>query len=126
MAAGYETTASALGYATYELARNPEVLDKLQAEVDELVSSDNDDEAKKYPDYDIVAQMPYMDLFISEVLRMHPIGTRGDQRRATENTVVQGIQISKGNFLIVWLSLTAAFNIMIVRCFTMLEYVCSM
>ncbi len=100
MAAGYETTSTALAYATYELARHPEVLQKLQTEIDQL-PLDNDDESneetKKYPDYDIVAQMPYMDMFVSEVLRMYPIANGAVQRRATEDTVVQGIKIEKGN-----------------------------
>lgn len=92
MAAGYETTASALAYASYELARNPHILEKLQAEIDELPLSAIDDN-----DYNIVAHMPYMDLFIAEVLRMYPIANRGFQRRATEDTIVQGIKIDKGN-----------------------------
>lgn len=96
MAAGHETTSTLLACATYELARNPDVLRKLQAEIDEL-PYDIDDEAKKYPDYDVVAQMPYMDLFISETLRMYPLANRVTQRRATEDTVVQGIKIDKGN-----------------------------
>ena len=100
MAAGYETTSTALACATYELARRPDILYKLQAEIDQLpLSTDHDgddDEARKYPDYDIVAQMPYMDLFISEVLRMHCITNRAIQRRAIEDAVVQGIKIDKG------------------------------
>ncbi len=70
MAAGYETTSSALAYATYELAID--VLQKLQAEIDQLPlsSDDNDDnKKKKHPDYDIVAQMHYMDMFVSEVFK---------------------------------------------------------
>ena len=100
MAAGYETSSTALAYATYELARRPDILHKLQTEIDQLPLSaddaDADDESKKYPDYDIVAQMPYMDLFISEVLRMYPIGNRASQRRATEDAIVHGIKIDKG------------------------------
>ena len=99
MAAGYETTSTALAYATYVLARNPEVFHKLQAEIDQLPLNDNDEsdeEAKKYPDYDIVAQMPYMDIFVSEVLRMYPIANLGVERCAYEDTVVQGIKIDKG------------------------------
>ena len=48
-------------------------------------------------DYDIVAQISYMDLFISEVLRMYHIANRVTERRATEDTIVQSIKIDKGN-----------------------------
>lgn len=99
LTAGYETTSSALAYATYELARRPDVLEKLQEEIDQLplnTGDDFDEEMKKYPDYDIVAGMPYMDMFISEVLRMYPIASRVINRCAVEDTVIQGIQIDKG------------------------------
>ena len=59
MAAGYETTSTALAYVTYVLAQNADVRSKLQAEIDQLplptADDNNDDEMKKYPDYDIVA-----------------------------------------------------------------------
>jgi cytochrome P450 len=102
MIAGYETTSTALAYATYELARHPQVLQKLQAEIDQLPLDNNDnsdEETKKYPDYDIVAKMPYMDMFVSEVLRMYPIANNAIQRLASQDTVVQGIQIAKGNYI---------------------------
>ncbi len=103
MIAGYETTSTSLACATYELARHPEVLQKLQAEIDQLpLATDDtadDEEIKQYPDYDIVAQMPYMDMFVSEVLRMYPIANQAVQRRAFEDTVVQGIKIEKGNYV---------------------------
>ncbi|CAF1349248.1 unnamed protein product [Adineta steineri] len=99
MAAGYETTSTALACATYELARHPEVLEKLQSEIDQLPLGNDetsDEEAKTYPDYDIVAQMPYMDKFVSEILRMYPIANVAIQRCASEDTIVQGIKIEKG------------------------------
>jgi cytochrome P450 len=103
MLAGYETTSTALACATYELARNPEVLEKLQAEIDQLPlgtdDNEDDDKMKKYPDYDIVAQMPYMNMFVSEVLRMYPIASGGIQRRAMEDAVVKGVKIDKGNYM---------------------------
>ena len=114
MAAGYETTSTALACATYELARHPEVLQKLQAEIDKL-PLDNDDtsdeETKKYPDYDIVAQMPYMDIFVSEVLRMYPVANVLVQRQASEDTVIQGIQIEKGNCTVLWYQTLRSFSL---------------
>jgi cytochrome P450 len=59
-----------------------------------------DEEMRKYPDYDIVSQMPYMDMFPSEVLRMYPIANQAVQRRASENTIVQGIKINKDNYAV--------------------------
>lgn len=95
--AGYETTATALAYATYELARHPDILQKIQSEIDQLpFSNDENDSMNKHPDYDIVGQMEYMDMFISEILRMYPIGNRAVQRQATENTIIQGIKIDQG------------------------------
>ena len=35
LAAGYETTSTALGFLAYELARNPAIQEKLRAEIDE-------------------------------------------------------------------------------------------
>ena len=94
MAAGYETTSTALAYATYVLATHPEVQEKLQDEIDQLPL---DDEIN--PDYDIVAQMPYMDMFVSEVLRMYPIANGAVNRRAFEDTIVQGIKIPKDTLI---------------------------
>ena len=100
MTAGYETTSAVLACATYELAKHPDILQKLQDEIDQLqLSTDDntDNEAKKYPDYDTIAKMSYMDLFVSEVLRMYPNANFVIQRRALEDTVVQGIKVDKGN-----------------------------
>mgnify|MGYP002385199772 FL=1 len=95
MAAGYETTSTALAYATYVLANRPDILQKLQDEIDQLLLDNND----KAVDYDTIAQMPYMDMFVSEVLRMYPIGNTAIQRCASENTVIQGIKIEKGTLV---------------------------
>lgn len=64
--AGYETTATALTYATYELALNPEVQDKLFNEVNASLNSNGD------IDYDVLHRLPYLDAVISETLRRYP------------------------------------------------------
>ncbi|CAF1107006.1 unnamed protein product [Adineta steineri] len=100
MVAGYETSSSALAYATYVLAKHPDVLEKLQNEIDQLpIDTDDsisDENIKEYPDYDTITHLSYMDMFISEVLRMYPIGNLALQRCAAEDIVVQGINIEKG------------------------------
>lgn len=63
--AGYETTATALTYATYELALNPEVQDKLCDEIKASINSNG------RIDYDVLCRLPYLDAVISEALRHH-------------------------------------------------------
>ncbi|XP_052777151.1 cytochrome P450 3A29-like isoform X2 [Mya arenaria] len=65
--AGYETTASLLQYVAYVLATNPDVQDKLIAEIDKCISEDVS-ELK----YDVIQDMPYLDQVINETLRMYP------------------------------------------------------
>ncbi|WAR24170.1 CP341-like protein [Mya arenaria] len=63
--AGYETTASLLQYVAYVLATNPDVQDKLIAEIDKCISEDVS-ELK----YDVIQDMPYLDQVINETLRI--------------------------------------------------------
>jgi cytochrome P450 len=62
--AGYDTSASALAWACYELARAPVVQDRLATEVAPLGAR---------PDPDALAKLPYLDAVCSEVLRRRPI-----------------------------------------------------
>ncbi|XP_063825325.1 uncharacterized protein LOC135074873 [Ostrinia nubilalis] len=65
--AGFETASTAMSFALHELALNPDVQDKLLAEIKE-------NEAKNGGrfDYKTIQNMVYMDMFVSEVLRMWP------------------------------------------------------
>nr|DBA30271.1 TPA: hypothetical protein GDO54_006278 [Pyxicephalus adspersus] len=64
--AGYETTCSLLSFTTYLLATNPQCQEKLLKEVDEFA------EKHDVADYNTVHDLPYMDMVISESLRMYP------------------------------------------------------
>jgi hypothetical protein len=88
MAAGYESTSTILAYSTYILATKRTIQAKLQAEIDE--------HQEKEVDYDSVAKMVYMDLFVREVLRMFPISAMALARRCNETTTVCGHKIEKG------------------------------
>ncbi|CAG2175247.1 unnamed protein product, partial [Oppiella nova] len=63
--AGYETTASTLTFASYELALNEDIQQKLYEEVMSAVDT------KGEIDYDLLARLPYLDAVISETLRLH-------------------------------------------------------
>lgn len=91
MVAGFDTTATVLCYSTYVLATQPEVQKKLQAEIDEHWQ-----ENEKEPNYDVITNIPYIDLFIREVLRLYSFSGRVRMRKANETTVICGHQIEKG------------------------------
>lgn len=68
--AGYETTSTALGYATYILATHPEVQQKLHEHIDEHFHPESE---QTMPTFEIVSEMNHLDMFIRETLRMFPI-----------------------------------------------------
>ena len=88
--AGYETTSTALGYCTYRLATHQDVQEKLYKELVEHWSSDT-------ASYDVImSKLTYMDSFVREVLRMHPIATQAVNRQCLEDTHITGYDIRKG------------------------------
>ena len=67
--AGYETSSNTLGFICYHLATNPDVQEKLQKEIDSVW-----DDESKMPSYETVRELPYLDMVISETLRIYPPG----------------------------------------------------
>lgn len=87
--AGFETTAAALTFTCYLLAKNEDVQDKLYESIMESVP-DEDEELT----YDRVTGMKYLDQVLTESLRLlPPVGQFG--RRAAETTEIEGLQIPK-------------------------------
>jgi len=93
LAAGHETTASAMTWAVYLLCQHPEMQDRLRAEVRTHLPSASDDEATiASTDVD---RLPYLWAFTSEVLRYYaPVAMT--QREASVATTVQGVPVAKG------------------------------
>ncbi|XP_025939649.1 thromboxane-A synthase isoform X1 [Apteryx rowi] len=87
--AGYETTTSALSFATYLLATNPECQEKVLQEVDDFSAK------HIIPDYQNVQELPYLDMVIAETLRMYPPAFRFT-REAAKDCVVLGQRIPAG------------------------------
>jgi len=67
LVAGYDTTGMTISFASYELANNPDIQEKLQEEIDEAF----DEAGDKMPDYNVIQNLPYLDQVIHETLRIH-------------------------------------------------------
>merc|ERR1712122_63912 len=67
MIAGYDTTGTALSFACYQLAKNPEVQEKLRREIDDFMEDSKD------LTYSDIQNMEYLDAVICETLRYHCI-----------------------------------------------------
>lgn len=63
--AGFETSSTTMSFALYELARNPDVQDKLAQEIQETLAK-NDGKFN----YDAIQEMKYLDMVISGMLNL--------------------------------------------------------
>jgi len=72
--AGFETVATAMCYACYELAINPHVQDKLRHEIKQTF-----EKTDGKPTYGDILEMKYLDMVVSESLRRWPIGAATDR-----------------------------------------------
>ncbi|XP_028160700.1 cytochrome P450 9e2-like [Ostrinia furnacalis] len=84
--AGFETVSSAMSFALHELAVNPDVQDKLVEEIRE-----NDARNNGKFDYNSIQNMPYMDMVVSEVLRLWPPAI------ATDRMCIKDYNLGKPN-----------------------------
>uniref|UniRef100_A0AAT9UTI5 Cytochrome P450 6PZ18 n=1 Tax=Maconellicoccus hirsutus TaxID=177089 RepID=A0AAT9UTI5_MACHI len=64
---GFETSASALTFMLFELARNPHMQDKLRREILSTIENNGGEIT-----YDMMKKMPYLDMIIAETLRKYP------------------------------------------------------
>jgi cytochrome P450 len=96
MIAGYESTSTSLASSTYILATRPDIQDKLIEEIDQNDWNNKDEEHI----YEIATNLPYLDLFVREVLRMYPITIKATTRECNTTTTVCGHIIEEGLFSI--------------------------
>jgi cytochrome P450 len=90
--AGHETSATALAWCVYYLARSPDVLAKLRQELEPLGAA---------PAPDALVRVPYLDAVVSETLRIEPIVT--DVLRVCREPFTVGNQwtVEKGDVIAV-------------------------
>jgi cytochrome P450 len=92
MFAGHDTSTSTLTFMMYELARHPEVIDRLQEEQDRVLGGEP-------PDIDrLEREMPYLTMVLDEVLRLYPPAWIGP-RRAVRDFEFGGHGVPEGAYL---------------------------
>ena len=85
---GLDTVATVLSFTLFFIATNPECLKKAQEEIDEVLEG-------KFPDYESVQSLNYLDMCINEAMRLFPPGFIVD--RVVENDIeIEGVKIPKG------------------------------
>ncbi|KPI99684.1 PREDICTED: cytochrome P450 6B5-like [Papilio xuthus] len=96
-AAGYETSASTMTYMFYELAKNPDIQDKVIAEIDAVLKRYNGEIT-----YDCLNDMTYLQQVFDETLRKYPI-VDPLQRNAQTDYIIPGtnVTIKKGQTVLV-------------------------
>ncbi|XP_050375298.1 geraniol 8-hydroxylase-like [Argentina anserina] len=88
--AGTDTTSGTMEWAMAELLRNPEVMLKARAELDEVIGK-----GKLVEESDI-ARLPYLQAIIKETFRLHPTVPLLLPRRAESDVEVGGYTVPKG------------------------------
>ena len=79
LVAGSDTSANTLAFACYQLAKNPEIQEKLRNEINYMFD-ENPSESLTYED---LQKMPYLEQVICETLRFHNL--TGTVQRVTSN-----------------------------------------
>ncbi|KZM21436.1 uncharacterized protein EKO05_0006299 [Ascochyta rabiei] len=103
MAAGHETTSSALTWASHLLSKHPDIQDRLRYEIHEYIP---DPQALSDPNFDVaelLESMPYLNGVCNEVLRLYPTIPL-TARLSVRDTTVTGVFIPKGTivFVVPW------------------------
>jgi cytochrome P450 len=92
MFAGHDTSTSTLTFMMHELARHPDVVEKLVEEQDRVL-------AGAAPDVDTLErEMPYLEMVLDEVLRLYPPAWIGP-RRAVRDFEWGGHRVSRGSYV---------------------------
>ena len=95
--AGRDTTACALSWTMYELAKNPEVVAKIIAEVDAVCGSSRSDKiSEESYSYDRIGELRYTHAVAMETLRLHPSVPVGMKFAVNADTLPDGTLIHPG------------------------------
>ncbi|KAK4411612.1 cytochrome [Sesamum angolense] len=93
--AGMDTSASTIEWTLSELIRHPQVMKKLQKELETVVGMDQMLEESH------LHRLEYLDFVVKETLRLHPVGPLLIPHESMEDCVIDGFHIPKGSRTIV-------------------------
>lgn len=65
---GYETSSSVLGFAIYEMARNPDIQERLYEEITDVLAKHNNEFT-----FEALQEMEYLDNIIHETMRLNVV-----------------------------------------------------
>ena len=80
LVAGSDTSANTLAFTCYQLAKNPEIQEKLRDEINSMYEGNPTKESLTYED---LQKMPYLEQVICETLRFHNL--TGTVQRVASN-----------------------------------------
>ncbi|KAI3737188.1 hypothetical protein L2E82_27183 [Cichorium intybus] len=95
LAAGSDTSAGTMEWTMSLLLNHPEVLQKAQSEIDQVVGKD------RLVDESDITNLPYLRCIINETLRFKPAGPLLVPHEASEDCVIGGYNIPGGTMVIV-------------------------
>lgn len=95
--AGHETTANALAWTWYLLARHPEIEAKMHAELTGVLGG-------RQPRHEDIPKLPYTRMVIEESMRLYP-PAHTISREALEDDEIMGYRVPKGSAVLIspWL-----------------------
>jgi cytochrome P450 len=93
LAAGHETTATAMAWFWHLLSQNPDARDRMIDEVDTVLQG-------RSPTYDDFDRLPWTKACFSEAIRIHP-PVYLSMRRATADDDLNGYHIKRGTIMVI-------------------------
>jgi len=96
--AGFDTTANTLALTAYYLMKNPEVQEKLRAEIDEVCGVEGG-EGGEWPSYEQLGRLRYAEACMKETLRLVPIAGFASSRLCTETTTLGEYTVEAGTYV---------------------------